>query len=226
MTPQRIALAWSGGKDSALALHALQQRDDIEIVTLLTTLSRCYDRVSHHGVPAALLEAQAAVLGLSLTKVYLPDEQSGWCSDEAYGEVMREALLGCQARGITSVAGGDLFLESARVYREKQLARLGMTPLFPLWGRDTGQLAQQFIDLGFRAKVVCVELAKLDRTLAGHEWDASLLAALPDGVDPCGENGEFHSFVYDGPMFREPVRLHVAGTVVRQAWCLADLRPG
>lgn len=216
---ERILFGWSGGKDSAMALAELLRAGECEIAALLTTVTEDYDRISMHGVRRALLEAQAASLGLPLHLVRIP----AGCSNDLYEARMREAMEHFAAQGIRRVAFGDLFLGDVREYRERNLAKVGMEAIFPLWLRDTRELAQRFIADGFRAVLVCVDPRKLDAAFAGREYDASLLVALPAGVDPCGENGEFHSFVYDGPIFRQPVAITRGETVQRDGFVFADL---
>ena len=206
--PQRIArdgvaLAWSGGKDSMLALHALRQ-SGIEVVALLTTVSLGFDgveRISSHGVRRELLDAQTRALELPVEVVYIPPA----CSNSVYEASWGAALQRLQARGITTVAAGDLFLEDVRAYREALFQRLGMEALFPLWGRDTHRLAHEFIELGFEAVLSSVDTSVLDASFVGRAFDEELLRDLPTEVDPCGENGEFHTFVHNGPGFAHPV---------------------
>ncbi len=198
---RKIALAWSGGKDAAMALYALRHNSRHTVACLLTTVTESYDRISMHGVRRALLEHQAQSLGLPLEIVSIPVG----CTNERYESTMADACDRLKAGGIARVAFGDLFLQDVREYRERNLARVGMQALFPLWGRDTRELAEEFIRLEFKAVIACVDTQKLDGSFAGREFDAELLADLPAGVDPCGENGEFHSFVYDGPVFRSPI---------------------
>ena len=206
----KILMSWSSGKDSAWALHVLR-RDGLAVAGLLTSINATADRVSMHGVRTEILRAQAAAAALPLTIIPLP-----WpCTNAVYEARMRAAVDGAVADGFTHVAFGDLFLEDVRRYREERLAPLGMQPIFPLWGRDTRELARVFIDDGFRAVVVCVDTTLLDASFSGREYDASFLAELPAGVNPCGENGEFHTFVYDGPLFRERVELSIGETVIR-----------
>jgi uncharacterized protein (TIGR00290 family) len=197
---ERIALSWSGGKDCALALHELR-RGGYEVAALLTTVTEGSDRIGMHAVRRELLLRQVASLGLPLREIAIPP----FPPNETYEERMRQVLDGCLADGIRAVAFGDLFLEDIRNYRERNLARVGMRGIYPLWGRDTAALGRELVDLGFRAVVVCVDSRKLDRSFVGREIDARFLAELPPAVDPCGENGEFHTFVFDGPDFRAPV---------------------
>jgi uncharacterized protein (TIGR00290 family) len=196
-----ILLSWSGGKDSALALHALRQTPGVEVTGLLTTVTEDYDRISMHGVRRALLEQQAEAAGLPLQIVSIPPD----CTNEIYEQRMAAALVSHRERGGRRVAFGDLFLEDIRAYREAKLAGAGMTALFPVWGRDTAALARDFIAQGFQAVLVCVDTEALDPAFAGRAFDADLLRDLPAQVDPCGENGEFHTFVHTGPIFRRPI---------------------
>jgi uncharacterized protein (TIGR00290 family) len=192
---------WSGGKDSALCLHRVRQSGAFRIDCLLTSVNAAYGRVSQHGVRIDLLERQAASIGLPLHKLVLP----ATLTMGRYDTLMRETLARFRARGVTTSVFGDIFLEELRAYREARLAEAGFTGAFPLWKADTRALAREFIDLGFRAVVVCVDEKHLDASFAGREFDRAFLDALPAGVDPCGEHGEFHTFVYDGPLFRAPV---------------------
>ncbi len=218
---ERILFCWSGGKDSAMALAELLRAGECEIAALLTTVTEDYDRISMHGVRRTLLEAQAASLGLPLRSVNIP----AGCTNELYEQRMRQALETFLSQGIRRAAFGDLFLADIREYRERNLARAGMEAIFPLWEKDTAELARSFVERRFRAVLVCVDPRKLAASFAGREYDAALLASLPAGVDPCGENGEFHTFVYDGPIFREPVAFTRGETVVREGFCFADLLP-
>lgn len=205
-------LAWSGGKDCALALYELTRRERIEIAALLTTVTEGYDRISMHGVRRALLAAQAAALGYPLEEVAIPQQ----CTNEVYDQRMGQALEKYRQAGILYTAFGDLFLEDVRAYREERLGRIGMRGIFPLWGRDTGASARQLIRLGFRAIVVCVDTQVLDQAAVGCEYDETFLSHLPANVDPCGENGEFHTFVYDGPVFRKPLQVERGEKVLRE----------
>ena len=206
---EKVLLAWSGGKDSAMALYELEMTQGYEIAALLTTLTEDYDRISMHGVRAALLERQAESLRLPLEKVLISRDSS----NEEYESKMEAKLREYLSRGVTSVVFGDIFLEDLRQYREKNLSKLGMKGIFPLWKKDTAGLARTFIALGFKAVVTCVDSEALDGKYAGRVYDEQFLADLPASVDPCGENGEFHSFVYDGPVFRERIA-HTKGEVV------------
>jgi uncharacterized protein (TIGR00290 family) len=219
--PKDVLFCWSGGKDSAMALHALQLAQNHRITTLLTTVTDEYDRISMHGVRRVLLERQAESLGLPLYAVLIPPQ----CIYTTYEERMKKALSEHLARGVRRVAFGDIFLEDLRVYRERNLAQLGMEALFPIWKRDTRELARDFLCLGFRAIAVCVDPRVLDPSFAGRVLDESFFADLPPGVDPCGENGEFHTFVFDGPVFRTPVRFLAGEKVLRDGFCFCDLLP-
>lgn len=213
-------MAWSGGKDSALALHRLRESGDWRPEALLTTVTEDYDRVSMHGVRNALLEEQAASLRLPLVRIYIPAD----CSNETYDERMLSAMTECKGQGIDHVAFGDIYLQDVRRYREERLAQVSVQGVFPLWGLDTGRLARDFIGLGFRAVITCVDSRVLDASFAGREFDEGFLADLPPGVDPCGENGEFHSFVYDGPGFRFPLAVEVGDRVERAGFLFADVK--
>ncbi len=223
---ERVVFSWSGGKDSALALYELRKSDRYEIVALLTTVADTYRRVSHHGVRERLLEMQAEAIGLPLDKLYLPTGPSDACTFEQYEELMGRTMARYCDAGVRFVAHGDVFLQDLREYREKKLATLGMKALFPIWQRDTTELIDTFIQLGFRAYVTCVDGEKLPASFAGRAIDAAFLADLPEGVDPCGENGEYHSFVYAGPIFDRPLNIRVGETVSREGRHYADLLPG
>jgi uncharacterized protein (TIGR00290 family) len=219
--PEDVLFCWSGGKDSAMALHALQAAQDYRITALLTTVTEGYDRISMHGVRRELLERQAASLGLPLHAVLIPPQ----CINATYETRMKEALEEYLARGVQCVAFGDIFLEDLRVYRENNLAQIGMRALFPIWKRDTRELARDFVRQGFRAITVCVDPRVLDPSFAGRMLDQSFFADLPPGVDPCGENGEFHTFVFDGPVFQMPIHFSVGERVTRDGFRFCDLLP-
>jgi len=217
----KAILCWSSGKDSAFALHVVRSAGEAEVVGLLTTVTRPYDRVSMHGVREELLDRQAEELGLACVKIDIPSP----CSNEFYDQEMTRALLGFKAQGVTRVVFGDIFLEDIRKYREARLAEVGLEAVFPLWMRNTAELARDMLAIGFQAVVTCVDSSKLDCSFAGRLFDERLLASLPAGVDPCGENGEFHTFVHAGPMFRRPISV-VAGEVVeREGYIFSDLTP-
>jgi uncharacterized protein (TIGR00290 family) len=219
--PEDVLFCWSGGKDSAMALHALRAVPDSRITALLTTITEEYGRISMHGVRRALLERQAESLGLPLHAVLIPPH----CLNATYEERMKEALLEHLALGVRRVAFGDIFLEDLRAYRERNLALLQMEAVFPIWKRDTRSLALDFLRLGFRAITVCVDPRVLDPSFVGRLLDASFFADLPPNADPCGENGEFHTFVFDGPIFRTPVSFRIGEKVVRDSFCFCDLLP-
>ena len=222
MKPEPVLLSWSGGKDSSLALYKVQQESKYQVVALLTVLSQVYGRISHHGVRSALLERQASSLGLPLEPVYLSKN----ASNEEYETKMVELLTRYRDQGVESVVFGDIFLEGIRKYREEKLALVPMQGVFPLWGEDTTTLAGQFLSLGFKAVVCCVDPKLLETSFAGREIDQQFLDDLPPGVDPCGENGEFHSFVYDGPVFQERIDHRVGEVVLRPGGNLfCDLLP-
>jgi uncharacterized protein (TIGR00290 family) len=208
-----VVVAWSGGKDSALALREIQRDGRYRVAALLTTVTAEYDRISMHGVRRTLLRRQAESLGLPLEEVVI----SPGASNDEYEANMGAAIAALRTRsaGLDSVVFGDLFLADIRAYRERLLARIGMRGLFPLWRRDTRVLAHEFVRAGYRAALVCVDSAQLAAEFAGREFDADLLEHLPPEVDPCGENGEFHTFVYAGPSLREPVRCQRGEVVVR-----------
>jgi uncharacterized protein (TIGR00290 family) len=215
-------LAWSSGKDSAWALHTVRLAREFEVVALLTTVNRTHGRVAMHAVRESLLEMQAAAAGLPLVKVDIPSP----CSNEVYERPMSEAMARAADAGVRHVIFGDLFLQDVRAYREKQLARCGMTPVFPLWGIETRLLAEAMIAGGLRGYLTCVDLLKLGRDFAGRRFDAKLLENLPPAVDPCGENGEFHTFACAGPMFGAEVAVTVGEIVERDGFVFADLLPG
>jgi uncharacterized protein (TIGR00290 family) len=216
----KVLLAWSSGKDSAWALHLLH-RQGTPVKALLTTLNEAADRVAMHGVRRALLEAQADSLGIPLWQIPLP-----WpCTNDDYESRMAGACRRAVAEGFDSIAFGDLFLRDVREYRERQLAGSGLTPVFPLWEIPTAPLARDMIESGLRARLTCVDPKQLDPAFAGREFDRALLADLPGNVDPCGENGEFHSFVYDGPMFRSPISIENGEIRDVNGFVYADLIP-
>jgi uncharacterized protein (TIGR00290 family) len=216
---KRILLSWSSGKDSAWSLHLLRQRNEYEVAGLLTTFNEEADRVAMHAVRRELVERQAAAAGLPLWTVPLP-----WpCSNEQYESRMAQVCAKALAEGIEGIAFGDLFLEDVRAYREKQLRDTGLQPIFPVWALPTRLLAQEMIASGTRAKLTCVDTDKLDRSFVGREFDEALLADLPAEIDPCGERGEFHSFVYAGPMLQGELAISVGETIVRDQFVFADL---
>lgn len=218
---RRVLLAWSSGKDAAWTLHRLAGRPDIEVAGLLTTINAAHDRVAMHGVRRVLLEEQARAAGVPLWPVPIPDP----CPNAAYEAAMDGALRRARAEGIEAVAFGDLFLEDVRRYRERQMAGSGLDLLFPLWGQPTAELAEEMLEGGLRAFVSCVDTRALPADFAGRAFDRRLLAALPSGADPCGENGEFHTFAWDGPMFSRPIPVRAGDVVEREGFAFADLLP-
>jgi uncharacterized protein (TIGR00290 family) len=217
-------MSWSGGKDSAMALHELLRAGDYEVTGLLTTVSDEFHRISHHGVREALLDEQALAIGIPLEKVYLPSGNSGGCTNDVYEAIMERVMIAYRARGVQTVAFGDLFLEDLREWREANLAKAGMRGIFPIWKRDTTKFAHDVIASGYKAYLSCVE-RKVGPGFVGRAYDEKLLSELPAGIDPCGEYGEFHSFVYDGPIFKKPVQVSVGEIVVRDGRYFADLLP-
>jgi uncharacterized protein (TIGR00290 family) len=219
MALHQALIAWSSGKDSAWALHEVRREGRFEVTGALTTVTDEFARVSMHGVREELLRAQLAAAGLPAIVVRIPFP----CPNEIYERKMAAAIEDAKARGITHMIFGDLYLEDVRAYRERQLAGTGITPVFPLWRRPTGPLAREMIAAGVEAHLSTVDLKKLPMSFAGRRFDAALLEALPDGTDPCGENGEFHSFVSAGPMLQGRVAVKVGDTVERDGFAFADL---
>jgi uncharacterized protein (TIGR00290 family) len=217
----RALLSWSSGKDCAWALHVLRQRGDVEVAGLLTTVNAAAGRVAMHAVRETLLAEQARAAGLPLVTVPIPYP----CSNEEYERAMGATVARARAEGIGAVAFGDLFLEDVRRYREERMAGTGLAALFPLWGLDTAALARTMLAAGVRARLTCVDPRVLPRDLAGRAWDATLLAELPEGADPCGERGEFHTFCWDGPMFARPIAVAPGEVVERDGFVFADLLP-
>jgi uncharacterized protein (TIGR00290 family) len=214
-----VHISWSGGKDSAFALHILRSAGNFEPVGLLTTVTEDYDRISIHGVRRELLEKQAEAISLPLRTVLIPKE----CTNEIYEERLAAALQEIKAEGVQHIAFGDLFLEDIRAYREEQMASAGLQPLFPVWGLDTTELAHELIRLGFQATLVCVDTDILDPVFAGRAFDEDLLRDLPPDVDLCGENGEFHTFVHAGPIFREPIAIKLGRVEGRGRFWFRDV---
>lgn len=214
-------LFWSSGKDSAYSLHVLRAQDEIEVMGLVTTVHRPAKRVAVHAVRESLVWAQAHACGLPLITVPIPEP----CPNTEYETAIGITLEQAKAKGINAVVFGDLFLEDIRVYRESLLERSGLRPLFPLWGRDTGVLAAEMIAAGLRAHITCIDSKVLPYEFAGRTYDAGLLRDLPDGVDPCGENGEFHTFTYAGPMFRRSIPVSVGKIIERDGFVYADVIP-
>jgi uncharacterized protein (TIGR00290 family) len=222
--PTPIVLSWSGGKDSALALYELRRDPQWSVTRLLTSVSDEFRRVSHHGIREELLEMQGAAIGISLDWLRLPSG-GGPCTNGVYEELVGRQMARYVAEGFRHVAHGDLFLADLRAYRERNLARLGMSGVFPVWGRDTRQLVEDFIELGFKAVLCCVDGQHLDGSFVGRPIDKDLLGDLPPGVDPCGENGEYHSFVYDGPIFEQPLAIELGQIVCRDGRYYIDVLP-
>jgi uncharacterized protein (TIGR00290 family) len=218
---KKVLLSWSSGKDSVWALHLLRQQPEIEVTALLTSFNSAAGRVAMHAVRRSLVDAQAARTGIPQWSVNLP-----WpCSNAEYEERMRAVCQRAVAEGITAVAFGDLFLQDIRDYRERQLQGTGLEPLFPVWEIPTAKLARDMIAAGVKAKITCVDPAQVDRSFAGRDFDQALLDSLPPGVDPCGENGEFHTFVYDAPVFSSPIEVRMGEIVERDGFVFADVLP-
>lgn len=214
----RTWLSWSSGKDSAWALHVLRQRGEYDVAGLLTTVNSAFDRVAMHGTRAAVLRAQAAATALPLLEIPLP-----WpCSNEQYEAVMRGVCDAAKRAGVEAMAFGDLYLEDVRRYREERLAGTGIAPVFPLWGRNTGELVREMLDSGLRARITCVDPRKVPASFAGRELDTELLDELPPGVDPCAENGEFHTCAYGGPMFSAAIGLKAGAIEEHDGFVFAD----
>lgn len=221
MAKKRCWLSWSSGKDSAWALTALRERDELEVVGLLTTLNEEADRVAMHAVRRTLLQAQAEAAGLPLIAIDLPSP----CSNEAYEERMKGAIAQAHDAGVEVMAFGDLFLEDVRDYRIQRMEGTGIEPIFPIWGLPTDQLARTMVDAGLKAWITCVDPKQLDPSFAGRHWDHALLDELPEGVDPCGEKGESHTFCYAAPCFAQPIAVTPGEVVERDGFVFADLLP-
>jgi len=222
MLKQKVLFAWSGGKDSSMALYKLLKNRKYMVSSLLTTVTEDYDRISMHGVRRTLLEQQASSLGLPLEKVYI----SKVSSNEEYEANMAKTLKKYKKLSVSTVAFGDIFLEDLRKYREDKLSEVGMKVIFPVWKINTAKLARDFINLGFKAVITCVDKTKLSRKFVGRQFDRKFLSDLPSGVDPCGENGEFHSFVYDGPIFKDIIAYKKGKIVLRnKRFYYCDLIP-
>lgn len=217
----RAILSWSSGKDSAMSLFSVLKSNEFEILALLTTVSDQFHRVSMHGVREELLNQQAASLGLPIEKVHVPYP----CPNAVYEQKMSTFLTSYKCKGLTHVIFGDLFLEDVRRYREEKLSQIGITAVFPLWKENTSKMARSMLKLGFRAVVTCVDMKKLDPTFAGRYYDESFLDELPSSVDPCGENGEFHTFVIDGPIFKNRIEITVGKSVMRDGFQFVDILP-
>ena len=220
--PEKVLFTWSGDKDSALALYEIQMPNGYEISALLTIVTEGYERISMHGVRSILLERQAKSIGLPVEKIYITRNRS----NQEYEAKMRDKLLKYRSQGVFSVAFGDVFLKDVRKYREENLAKIGMRAIFPLWKRDSIELAQTFMALGFRSVITCVDSTVLDGRFAGRDFDDQFLRDLPPEVDPCGENGEFHSFVYDGPIFDKRISHRKGRVILRDnRFYFCDLMP-
>ncbi|QHS53116.1 adenine nucleotide alpha hydrolase [Edaphobacter sp. 12200R-103] len=218
---KKVLLSWSSGKDSAWALHLLRQQPDIHVAALFTTFNSAANRVAMHAVRRALVHEQAEAVGLPLWSVELP-----WpCTNVEYEERLSAVLARAREERFDAIAFGDLFLEDIRAYRVKQLEESGLEPLFPVWGIPTGQLSREMIAAGVKAKIACVDQSKLGCSFAGHDWDAGLLSALPPGIDPCGENGEFHTFVVESPVFARAFAVRTGELVERDGFAFVDLLP-
>ena len=220
-TRERVLVSWSGGKDSCMALEQVLNDDRFQVLALLTTLTRESDCISMHGVRRLLLERQAESLGIPLQPVIIPRR----ASNQEYEAALEQALAGYREAGLAQMVFGDLFLEDIRSYREALFARLGIKPIFPLWKRDTSALIRDFISRGFRSAVTCVDSKSLPSSFAGCVIDSEFLARLPHTVDPCGENGEFHTFVFDGPLFRRPIRFTPGEVRLEDNHYFCDLVP-
>ena len=212
-------LSWSSGKDSAWSLHVMRELGEFEITALLTTVNRTHNRVAMHAVRENILDAQAAAVGLPLVKIPIPSP----CPNEIYEAAMAEAMAYARSEGVTHIVFGDLFLGDIRKYREDNLAKCGMTPIFPLWGRDTRELAEEMVAGGLCVFLTCVDPKKLDASFAGRAFDEKFLAEIPASVDPCGENGEFHTCVVAGPMFNRDIPVQRGEIVERDGFIFADL---
>lgn len=216
---RKLWLSWSSGKDSAWALHILRQQPEYEVAGLFTTINSAFDRVAMHGTRRALVEMQAQAAGLPLLAVPLP-----WpCSNADYESAMKEVYDQALAQGVSAMAFGDLFLEDVRAYRQRQLEGTGLEPLFPIWGMATDKLARAMIAAGLQARLVCVDSEKLDPSFVGRDFNLQLLRDLPPEIDPCGENGEFHTFAYAGPMFQSQLPISTGEHVGRDGFCYCDL---
>jgi uncharacterized protein (TIGR00290 family) len=218
---KKLLLSWSSGKDSAWSLHLLRQQGEYELAGLVTTINQAYDRVAMHSTRREIVEQQAEAAGLPLITVPLP-----WpCSNADYEQIMAALCRNAVDQGVTAMAFGDLFLEDIRAYRERQLQGTGLEPVFPLWRIPTRQLAEDMIAEGLRARLVCVDPKKLPSSFAGRDFDQQFLADLPSGVDPCGENGEFHTCVYAGPMFSKEISIESGERMERDGFCFCDVLP-
>lgn len=221
MTKEKVVLSWSSGKDSAFALYKLLENPNYEVISLLTTITGEYDRVSMHGVRRSLVEQQAIAVNLPLITVFIPAN----CSDTIYASIMEEEMQRLRLSGITTVAFGDIYLQDVRSYRENNLAKVGMKCLFPLWGMDSLSLVESFIGAGFKSITTCIDTRVITEKFLGRVIDSSFIKELPKGVDPCGENGEFHSFAFDGPIFSQKIPFVSGESVLRDSFYFIDLLP-
>jgi len=212
MNKEKVFVSWSGGKDSALALYEIQNKKEYEIVSLFSTITKDYDRVTMHGVRRVLLEEQARAIGIPVHEVFIPKN----VSNEEYNSIMEKEMIEAKKNGISSVVFGDIFLEDVRKYREENLSKVSMKGIFPLWKRNSREIVMNFIKLGFKAIVVCVDSNALDKKFIGRIIDEKFLEELPEKVDPAGENGEYHTFVYDGPIFKKKVKFNEGEVVFRE----------
>jgi len=219
---EKVIVSWSGGKDSALSLYEIQRSGKYQVASLITSINEHHDRVSMHGVRREMLEQQAQALGLPLIKIPIPMD----CSEEEYESRLMGVLNQVKSDGIEHVVFGDIFLEWIKEYREKNLSRVGMTPILPIWGRDTRELAQSFIALGFKAVITCVNTKAMPEDFLGRVFDEHLLAELLPEVDPGGENGEFHSFVFAGPIFQKSIPYTLGRAVFKDSYGFRDVLPG
>lgn len=220
LNTQKTWMSWSSGKDSAFALLALQQRQDLKITSLLTTITEPYNRVSMHGVREELLDQQAYQMQLPIQKVHIPNT----CVNEIYQKKMKAAIVNAQNDNIACIGFGDIFLEDVKDYRVKMMQGTGIEPIFPLWGQCSKTLAHAIIQSGIKAVLTCVDLSKLPKSFLGRTYDFDLLAELPEHIDPCGENGEFHTFVYDSPMFAHAINITQGECVMRDGFGFCDVR--
>jgi len=215
----KAIVSWSSGKDSAMALYKVLRSNQFQVIAMLTTVSDPFQRVSMHGVREELLDRQAASIGIPIEKIRIPYP----CPNEVYEQKMSETMVSYKSSGLTHAIFGDLFLEDIRKYREEKLSQFGIIPVFPLWREDTSRLARTILGLGFKAVITCVDPKKLDVKFAGRHFDADFLNEIPLTVDPCGENGEFHTFVYDGPIFKRSIEIVVGDCVMRDGFQFADV---
>lgn len=218
---KKTMLSWSSGKDSAWTLQVMRQDPDVVVDGLFCTINEKFDRVAMHAVRVALLQKQADSVGLPIQLIPIPNR----CSNADYAKIMTTFVANEGERGVECFAFGDLFLEDIREYREKSLSGTGITPIFPIWGFDTRVLSTTMLDSGLRAQITCVDPSQLAAEFSGREYDASFLSDLPPGVDPCGENGEFHSFAFDGPMFGHTINIKIGETTTRDNFVFTDLLP-